>query len=202
VLAGRPVQLFGKWRDLSAPGGAARETITPKLVIDARAADGPRRLEAVAREDRTSSMLRHLWARQRIATLGDQEALDGGQTQKPAITELGLRYGLLTSYTSFIAIDQQLRNSNPGQAPDVDQPLPLPEGVSPRAVGGPQPLVLGAQVPSTPEPATWAALCITLLALGAGLARRRRSQGYAGPLPSFLDPLEGPDAKRQVWGRS
>jgi len=28
------------------------------------------------------------------------------------------------------------------------------------------------------------------------------SQGNAGPLPSFLDPLGGPDAKRQVWGRS
>jgi hypothetical protein len=30
----------------------------------------------------------------------------------------------------------------------------------------------------------------------------RCSQGNAGPLPSFLDPLGGPDAKRQVWGRS
>jgi mannose-1-phosphate guanylyltransferase/mannose-6-phosphate isomerase len=28
------------------------------------------------------------------------------------------------------------------------------------------------------------------------------SQGNAGPLPSFLDPLGGPDAKRQVGGRS
>jgi flagellar biogenesis protein FliO len=27
-------------------------------------------------------------------------------------------------------------------------------------------------------------------------------QGNAGPLPRFLDPLGGPDAKRQVWGRS
>ncbi len=175
VLAGRPVLLFGKWRDLPAPAGAARDASAPKLVIDARAADGARRLEAVAREDRASSMLRHLWARQRIATLGDQEALDGGQTQKPAITELGLRYGLLTAYTSFIAIDQQVRNSNPAQTPAVDHPLPLPEGVSARAVGGGHALVLGAQVPSTPEPATWAALAIALLALGAGLVRRGRA---------------------------
>jgi pimeloyl-ACP methyl ester carboxylesterase len=28
------------------------------------------------------------------------------------------------------------------------------------------------------------------------------SPGNDGPLPSFLDPLGGPDAKRQVWGRS
>lgn len=31
---------------------------------------------------------------------------------------------------------------------------------------------------------------------------REPSQGNAGPFPSFLDPLGGPDAKRQVWGRS
>ena len=30
----------------------------------------------------------------------------------------------------------------------------------------------------------------------------RDSRGNAGPLPSFLDPLGGPDAKRQVWGLS
>src|SRR5213076_2443629 len=33
-------------------------------------------------------------------------------------------------------------------------------------------------------------------------SRGASSQGNAGPLPSFLDPLGGPDAKRQVWGRS
>ncbi|CAG1014808.1 Dual-specificity RNA pseudouridine synthase RluF [Burkholderiaceae bacterium] len=32
--------------------------------------------------------------------------------------------------------------------------------------------------------------------------RHEPAQGNAGPLPSFLDPLGGPDAKRQVWGRS
>jgi hypothetical protein len=28
------------------------------------------------------------------------------------------------------------------------------------------------------------------------------SQGNEGPFPSFLDPLGGPDAQRQVWGCS
>ena len=107
--------------------------------------------------------MRHLWARQRIAALGDQEALVGGSAQKAAITELGLQYGLLTSYTSFIAIDHRVRNSNPALGADADQPLPLPlpEGVSAADVGG----ALGAAVPSTPEPATWAALAVALLML-------------------------------------
>jgi len=47
----------------------------------------------------------------------------------------------------------------------VNQPSPLPQGVSNLAVG--------AAVPSTPEPATWGAV-IVLLSVLALLARRAR----------------------------
>ena len=50
------------------------------------------------------------------------------------ITSLGLTYGLLTRYTSFIAVHEVVRRTS-GDADDVDQPLPLPEGVSDHAVG-------------------------------------------------------------------
>jgi len=105
-------------------------------------------------------------ARQRIAALSDQEALDGGTTQKTAITDLGLKYSLLTQYTSFIAVDKVVRNSNPALAPSVDQPSPLPEGVSD--------LALGAEVPSTPEPGALLALLVVLGIVGATLWSRRR----------------------------
>ena len=177
VIAGRPVLLFGKWRPID---GQAAVGTQATLVIEGRDAGGAFRSETPAREDQASSALRHLWARQRIATRGDQEALEGGQAQKPAITELGLRYGLLTAYTSFIAVDQIVRNANPARTPEVDQPLPLPEGVSPLAMGG----ALGAQVPSTPEPATWAALAVALPLLALALRRRlapaRRATPKAG----------------------
>ncbi len=168
VLAGRPVVLFGKWQPADgAPGGA----VNARLIIEGRAAQGAYRSETPAREDQASSQLRHLWARQRIAAFGDQEALVGGSAQKAAITGLGLQYGLLTSYTSFIAIDHRVRNSNPALGAETDQPLPLPQGVSAAAVGG----ALGAAVPSTPEPATWAALAVALLMLVmAPRALRRR----------------------------
>ncbi len=97
----------------------------------------------------------------------------GGSAQRAAITELGLQYGLLTSYTSFIAIDQQVRNSNPALGAETDQPLPLPQGVSAGAVGG----ALGAAVPSTPEPATWAALAVALLMLVMAPRVLRRRHG-------------------------
>ncbi|MCB0804734.1 MAG: TonB family protein, partial [Bacteroidales bacterium] len=50
------------------------------------------------------------------------------------ITELGLKYNLLTAYTSFIAIDSEIRNAG-GTQTTVQQPLPLPQGVSNNAVG-------------------------------------------------------------------
>ena len=158
LLGGRPVVVFGKWR-----GDAAG-----KLVIEGRSADGAYRSEVSTdgREDPTSAALRHLWARQRIGALSDQEALEGGSAQKNAITELGLKYSLLTQYTSFMAIDQVVRNPNPALAPTVDQPLPLPQGVSN--------LAIGAEVPGTPEPAAWLALLVVLGIVVATVVARRR----------------------------
>ncbi|HEY2925435.1 VIT and vWA domain-containing protein [Piscinibacter sp.] len=158
LLGGRPVVVFGKWR-----GDAAG-----KLVVEGRSADGAYRNEVASdgHEDQTSAALRHLWARQRIGALSDQEALEGGNAQKNGITELGLKYSLLTQYTSFIAIDQVVRNPNPALATTVDQPLPLPQGVSNLAVG--------AEVPGTPEPAAWLALLVVLGIVVATVVARRR----------------------------
>lgn len=47
---------------------------------------------------------------------------------------MGLRYGLLTRYTSFVAVQEVVRRTTES-ADDVDQPLPLPAGVSDLAVG-------------------------------------------------------------------
>ncbi len=47
---------------------------------------------------------------------------------------MGLSYNLLTAYTSFVAIDTQIRLEG-GRPVTVKQPLPLPQGVSDYAVG-------------------------------------------------------------------
>ncbi|MGZ5130003.1 MAG: trypsin, partial [Caldimonas sp.] len=155
--------VYGKFRGTPAP--AAR------LVVEGRSAEGAYRSEAGTEggDDSGNVALRYLWARQRIAMLSDQEALEGGAAQQEAITALGLQYSLLTQYTSFIAVDHVVRNSNPALAPTVKQPSPMPAGVSN--------LAIGAEVPSTPEPGAWLALAITLgivVVSLAGLARRVR----------------------------
>lgn len=164
VLGERPVIVFGKWR--GTPNG--------EVVIEGRAADGPYRqsLPVNGNMAADAGALRHLWARHRIQSLTDQEAQEGGEAQRTAILELGLKYHLLTQYTSFIAVDHVVRNSNPGITPSVDQPSPLPQGVSNLAVG--------AEVPGTPEPETWGAMFVMLsvLAMVARRARRQRGDRY------------------------
>jgi len=161
LLGGRPVVVYGKFRGAPQPGA--------RLVVEGRTAEGAWRGEAGAegRDDRGSSALRYLWARQRIAMLSDQEALEGGNAQKEAITALGLQYSLLTQYTSFIAVDHVVRNPNPALSTTVKQPSAMPAGVSN--------LAIGAEVPSTPEAEGWLALAITLgIVLVAVVAVRRR----------------------------
>lgn len=156
VLSERPVILFGKWR--GQPKG--------RLIVEGQSAAGPwhQQLVVDAKSVRTdASALRSLWARHRIAELQDQEALEGGSPLREEITALGLRYSLLTQYTSFIAVDQVVRNTNPGNSARVDQPLPLPKGVSEMAV----------QVPGTPEPESLGAMAV-LLSMLAMLRRRMR----------------------------
>ena len=103
----------------------------------------------------------------RIAELSDEEALTGDEEHRSAIVALGLQYSLLTQHTSFVAVDQVVRASNPDGTLTVDQSLPLPKGVSNLAVGE-------AAVPGTPEPATWALLAVASLCMAFAIRRQRR----------------------------
>jgi len=159
VLGERPVIVFGKWR------GEARG----RVIIEGQGASGPYRqevrIDGSTRQD--TAALRTLWARHRIQSLSDQETLEGGTALKDRITELGLKYSLLTQYTSFIAVDKVVRNVAPQDSAGVDQPLPLPQGVSE--------LALGAEVPSTPEPESLGAIAVVLSMLAMLRRRARRN---------------------------
>jgi Ca-activated chloride channel family protein len=165
VLGERPVIVFGKWR--GEPKG--------EFIVEGMTPAGPWRQALPVRDTvrQDTAALRHLWARHRIARLSDQEGLEGSDTLKRAITDLGLRYSLLTQYTSFIAVDRVVRNTAPADAASVNQPLPMPQGVSNLAVG--EATVTGAEVPGTPEPATWGAV-IVMLSVLAMLPRRAQRQ--------------------------
>jgi Ca-activated chloride channel family protein len=144
VFAQRPVVLSGKWK------GSPEGTITIRgLQGDKRYAQ---EIEVGSfRPLPANSALKYLWARNRIRALSDDYKIDADKDRKEEITRLGLTYNLLTEYTSFIAVDNLVRNVS-GESTTVKQPLPLPEGVSDLAVGG--------TVPTVPEPETYALLFV------------------------------------------
>jgi len=127
VLAERPVILFGKWR--GKPGG----TVTLKGV----SGKGPYS-ESISVGKVSplpgNAALRYLWARHRISLLSDYNQLRPNDQRIQEVTNLGLTYNLLTAYTSFVAVDSEIRTD--GKPTTVKQPLPLPQGVSDYAVGG------------------------------------------------------------------
>jgi hypothetical protein len=59
---------------------------------------------------KTNRALRYLWARHRITILSDFNQLRSDDRRIREITELGLTYNLLTAYTSFVAVDTEIRN--------------------------------------------------------------------------------------------
>ena len=91
------------------------------------------------------SALRHLWGRAAVAehmhafltppALRRDNASDESLTA--AVTDLGLRYGLTTRWTSFVAVSRQVYNESPEQNAEADVPLPKVAGVSPLAYSGP-----------------------------------------------------------------
>jgi Ca-activated chloride channel family protein len=156
LLAQRPVILFGKWR--GNPSG------TIELTGKNGRGDFVSRLDvSTVQPDEGNRALRYLWARTRIAELSDYGFGNVTDASVKEITELGLKYNLLTKYTSFIAVREKVVNPN-GSATDVNQPLPLPVGVSDLAVG------------SEPELLWLLVACIVIAAVSIFRGRRFRWQ--------------------------
>lgn len=128
LYAQKPIIVFGKWR--GEPSGTIRLT--------GKTGKKDYTLEIPVAEASTSSdnsALPYLWARKRLERLTDYGTYKDNPDIKEEVTQLGLTYNMLTSYTSFIAVLDVVRNDT-GNSTNVDQPNPLPLQVSNLAVGG------------------------------------------------------------------
>ncbi len=158
VLAKRPVIVFGKWRGtpqgkISLSGRTGGERYSANIDVS--------EIKPLA----ANAALRYLWARHRIAVLSDYSALKPGDELVSEVTDLGLKYNLLTAYTSFVAIDSKVRRDG-GEVTRVEQPLPMPQGVPDYAIGGLQSVAASGGARATyfrtaGAPATAEALSLT-----------------------------------------
>ncbi|HKO97410.1 MAG TPA: VIT domain-containing protein [Pyrinomonadaceae bacterium] len=160
LLAQRPVILFGKWRGpvtgtFELRGKTGRGDYMTTLDVGG------------VQPEEGNRALRYLWARSRIAELSDYGSRSVTPERVKEITTLGLKYSLLTQYTSFIAVLEEIRNPL-GAAQDVKQPLPLPLGVSDLAVGQ------GTEEGSEPELVWLIAVSLMIGLIMMFRSRRRR----------------------------
>lgn len=127
ILAERPILIQGKWR--GTPAG--------KIIIKGYTGSEPYKATfdvADVMPDGRNVALKYLWARKRIELLDDYASV--GEETKDEVTALGIRYNLLTQYTSFVAIDhEEIVTKNGELAQLVHQPSPMPQGVANSAIG-------------------------------------------------------------------
>jgi len=132
MLAERPIIIAGKYK--GKPSGTI--TVTGKA--------GKKNYKQTfdlsqVKPNADYAAIRYLWARERIKLLDYYSDDENGNSPEneyaKKITELGLKYNLMTNYTSFVAIDEQETVGKDGKPVTVKQALPLPENVSDYAVG-------------------------------------------------------------------
>jgi Ca-activated chloride channel family protein len=151
MFSKKPLIIFGKWE--GEPEGTIK--------ITGISGNGNYSNEinvSDIKEYETSSAIPLLWARTRISNILDYGMDNYKESIEDEITGLGLKYSILTPYTSFIAVEEIIRNPD-GNSVDTSQPLPLPKGVSNNAIG------IGYGSMSEPDEFLLAAIFIVLLAI-------------------------------------
>jgi Ca-activated chloride channel family protein len=117
LLAERPLVVVGRYRG----------PLAGSITLAGRSASGQWTREIPVLPDAASTRhaaIRQLWARQRVQRLLDESAsafgARGDDANDAEVKALGLRHSLLTPFTSFVAVDRQVRAD--GVADVVRQP--------------------------------------------------------------------------------
>lgn len=162
LFAQKPIVLFGKWK--GDPKGTI--TITGKKGKDDYAQEI--KVEDVTTYEKGDT-IRYLWARMRLERLMDYGYSKDDPSVKEEVTQIGITYSIMTPYTSFIAVVEEIRNPE-GNSTDVDQALPLPLQVSNLSVGG------GYRAYSEPADMILVVALIGIMLIGGLRHRKRRSK--------------------------
>jgi len=128
LFAEQPLVLFGRKENAAAGElqitgiAAGGETYQQKFKIDF--AEGGN--VAVAQ----------LWGRQRIKDLTNQMFDYEKKSKVEAVTDTALTYQLLSEYTAFVAVSEEVRVEPGGKRVSVEVPVEMPEGVSYEGIFG------------------------------------------------------------------
>lgn len=149
LFASRPLVVHGRLHGavkgpIVVRATSARGAITiPVEVADMPKEDGLSTREGASKRPR-AGLLGTLWARSKVGWL-EGDLVEGSPTAQADITRLGLDYGLVTRFTSFVAVDWTKRVGS-GAPESVAVPVAVPEGVDATSSGA-----TGDKAPAPPE---------------------------------------------------
>jgi Ca-activated chloride channel family protein len=122
LFVGRPVVLTGKFTGNPETG---------KIRIRGRVGNETQEIDVPLRFDKTSTDAKALpavWARMKIADLADEAAMSPDIDVTSQVKQVALEYGLISSFTSFVAVDSMTRTAG-AFGTSVGVPVPVPQGV-------------------------------------------------------------------------
>ncbi|MEG4202925.1 VIT domain-containing protein [Microcoleus sp. Pol7_A1] len=139
LFASQPLVLFGKKTDRSngqlrirgtLAGGKAYEQILPVNFAQSGGRQRESTSVAATATDFGNPAVAQLWGRSRIKDLMNQ--MFGAETKSlvEAVTNTALTYRLLSEYTAFVAVSEEVRVEPDGTRRRVQVPVELPQGVS------------------------------------------------------------------------
>jgi len=142
MLGERPVISYGKWKgkpkgEFLLTGNNAKGEYQNKTKVNQKLINSE------------NKALRHLWARKKLQILSDYNTLSRSEDFKEKITEIGLKYSLLSEFTSFLAID------------DNNQAIEQKQENVPATIG------------SVPEPHEWALIALTAIFVSFAFLKSR-----------------------------
>jgi Ca-activated chloride channel family protein len=133
LFTAKPLVLTGRYAQpasgtITLRGKRAGKAFTRDIKVDLPAASS------------ANQALAQLWARKKIDDVmaADWNGIQNGNPApaiKDKVTQLGLDYGLMTQYTSFVAVEEQTVVEG-GQRRTIQVPVEMPQGVSPEGVFG------------------------------------------------------------------
>jgi Ca-activated chloride channel family protein len=133
LFSAQPLVIMGRYAGkgtgtITLRGQTANGTFERKIPVD------------LPESNPSHDVLASLWARTAVEDLMYQDWLgmqlnNPDRAMKEKVTKLGLEFGLMTQFTSFVAVEERVVNEN-GRLTKVEVPVEMPDGVSYEGIFG------------------------------------------------------------------
>jgi len=136
LYIGRPVLITGRYSGqakgpIRISGRAGRERLQTSIPVIGEELDDPS-----PHAQTKSTAIATIWARKKIEELADKATSEDGPRVQASIRKTALDYGLMSSYTAFIAVDSMTRTSG-NFGTSVTVPVSVPAGTRYETTVGP-----------------------------------------------------------------